>query len=447
LNLRRTALGLLVAGALGTRAPAAHANGRYPKADQLLLSRDQPGLLAVRSTFGLVLSRDAGQTWDWVCERAIGYSGIQNPTLGLFSSGTLILGLSEGLARSADSGCDWRFAEAPLGGSPIADLTVAQAAPGTALALVWDAQSVGYSSRLLRSSDDGQTFSAYGEPLDPSVLALTLDVAPSDAHRVYASGTRTVGGVRTASLFVSTDDAEHWTERAVPFDPKVEQGVYIAAVDPTSADTLYLRTNSASTSRLLVSRDAGRHFEVAYSGSLLAFALSPDGSRLYFGGEDGLHTGLASDLQFEQRGAVRLLCLAATNDTVYACSDERNGFTVGASTDGGTSFVPLLHLKTVRGPLACDGAASVASCQADWPAVRTQLGIPTPDASDAGASDAGATDASASPNASPPPHSSCAVSSRTPPPEEQSSAWGGALLAFALSRRCRSRQQRRLRSK
>jgi len=389
-------------------APGARANGRYPKADQIALAPDDTKFLAVRTTFGLLVSHDSGQNWDWICERAIGYSGVQDPTVGLLDGGTLIASLSEGIARSADRGCSWGFSDADLGGSPVIDLSVRRGARTQALALVWDAQTVGYSSRILASDDNGRSFRRYGNAIAPDVLVTTLDTAPSNAHRVYASGTRSVAGVRSALLFSSDDDGQHWLEYPVPFEPELEQGVYIAAVDPNDAGTVYLRTNSATVSRLLVSHDGGQEFDVVYSGSLLAFALSPDGKQVYFGGEDGLHGGLASDLKFERRSRMRFLCLAASVDTVYACSDEPSGFTVGASHDGGSTFEPLLHLDTVRGPLACNAA----QCESDWPLVRAQLGIPLTGESDAGtaADDAGSPGAAG--EASVPPavaHSSCAL--------------------------------------
>ena len=417
------------------------ANGRYPKADQLALAPEHSEFLAVRATFGMLVSRDSGQNWDWICERAIGYSGVQDPTLGLMEDGTLIASLSEGIARSSDRGCSWAFSDADLGGAPVIDLSVRKGAPSSALALVWDAQTIGYSSRILISSDNGRSFEPYGNPIDPSVLVTTLDAAASDPHRVYASGTRSVDGVRSGLLFTSDDDGASWSEYPVPFDPKLEQGVYIAAVDPQDADTVYLRTNSATVSRLLVSHDGGKRIDAIYSGSLLGFALSPDGKRLYFGGEDGLHSGLASDLKFEKRASLRLLCLAATADTVYACSDERSGFTVGASNDGGFTFEPLLHLKTVRGPLACNAEA----CEGDWPLVRAQLGIPQTGEADAG-DDASAEDARApgdaggpsTPPAPAPSGSSCAVGS-----SDATRVPGfGLLLAIALAGLSRSRRSR-----
>jgi hypothetical protein len=361
-------------------SPSAHANGRYPKADQLIIAPDDANFLTVRTTFGFLVSDDSGKNWDWICERAIGYSGAQDPTIGLLGGGAIIASLSEGIARSADHGCTWGFSQANLGDSPVIDLTVHQAAPSHALALVWDAQTIGYSSRILASNDGGRSFLPYGTPIDPSVLVTTIDIAPSNPERVYASGTRYVDGARAGLLFMSDDAGRHWTEYPVPLVAKLEEGVYIAAVDPKDADTLYLRTSSASVSRLLVSHDGGKQVSAIYSGSLLSFALSPDGKQLYFGGEDGLHGGSSSDTQFEKRADLRVLCLAATADTVYACSDEYSGFTVGASSDGGSTFEPLLHLKTVRGPLSC----SAAECESEWPVVSAQLGIRTPNEADAG---------------------------------------------------------------
>jgi hypothetical protein len=437
----RTASAALLVSLLLSSAREAQANGRYPKADQLVVAPDRPGFMALRTTFGFLLTTDAGLHWDWVCESAIGYSGVQDPTLGLMEHGTVIASLSEGIARSTDFGCNWGFAEADLGDSPVIDLSVRKDEPSRALALLWDAQAVSYSSRFVQSDDNGRTFVPYGSAIDASVLVSTLDAAASDPHRAYASGTRTLNGVRVGLFFASLDDGEHWTEYPVPFDPKLEQGVYIAAVDPRHADTVYLRTNSATASRLLVTHDAGQHFEVAYSGSLLAFALSPDGSRLYFGGEDGLHTGLASDLAFTQGATLRLLCLAATDSAVYACSDEHSGFTVGASSDDGLTFAPLLHLKTVDGPLACGSNDAAAACAKDWPLVSAQLGIPE------SSLDAGVPDSASLADADPPPsatkHGSCALAS-----VGASRRSGLALLlalgALCLSRRYRSRAPRRL---
>lgn len=175
----RTLAALTMAWPIALFIIHAAANGRFPQASALLVAPDAPRFLAVRSTFGLLFSRAAGDTWDWVCERAVGYSGIQDPTLGLMLGGTMIAGLDEGLARSADSGCSWDFAHPDLAGAPVVDLTVRKDLPSSALALVWDTNAGSHPARFFSSSDNGASFSPYGRPIDPSVLVLTLDVAPS----------------------------------------------------------------------------------------------------------------------------------------------------------------------------------------------------------------------------------------------------------------------------
>jgi hypothetical protein len=392
LALAATLLGLLPS------APA-RANGRFPRADQLVQVPGRPEALWLRATFGLVYSSDAGQSWDWVCERAIGFMGQEDPALGVLAGGSVFAGIDAGLSSSHDGGCSWAFDDLPRAGSgagaadaaagasrlPITDLSVRIAAPGTAVALAWEPQPVttstpGYRSRFFATSDGGQTWSVYGAGLDPSVLGLTLDVAPSDARRLYASGVRP-GAQRSASLFVSTDDGASWAERPAPFDARNEQGLYIAAVDPDDPELVYLRTSGATSSRLLVTRDAGLTFEEHFAGGpMLGFALSPDGAAIYLGGpDDGLWVGARDTLTFERRADVPVQCLLRTADALYACSsDTAGGFTVGASTDDGFTFEPRLSLSSVRGPLVCDPTSATTTttlCAGDWPATAQRLGI------------------------------------------------------------------------
>jgi len=159
-----------------------------------------------------------------------------------------------------------------------------------------------------------------------------------------------------------------------------------------------------------------------------------------------------------------VLCLATSADSIYACSDEHSGFTVGASNDGGGTFEPLLHLETVRGPLACSGS----ECQADWPLVRAQLGIPLPREPDAAADagdaaedprgdaggEASVDDAGSDGDASHTPEQATSAATRSACAVGFSRASNrpglGSLLAFAvtaLNRRRRSRSRARLPAK
>ena len=429
--MQRGRCAFLLAG-LGLLSATAHANGRFPRADQLAFVPGQPDRLWLRATFGLVVSSDAGQSWDWVCESAIGFSGQQDPALGVLEGGVLVAGLFEGLAQSDDQGCSWHFAETELPSTPIVDFTVRPGVPAAALALAWESQPAtattpGYRSRFLATDDGGQSWRPYGVGIDPAVLVLTLDVAPSDPERLYASGIR-AGAMRSAALYVSTDRAATWLEHPVPFETGSEQGLYIAAVDPNDADLVYLRTSSATSSRLLVTRDAGQSFEERYAGGpMLGFALAPDGSRVYLGGlDDGLWTADSSTLAFEQRSLLPVQCLAASTDTLYACSDGMGGFALGASRDGGASFTPRLQLEDVRGPLVCAAQSSVARCAAEWPDMARRLGAPEV---------ATSPDAGAAPAPAPAKQSSGCALSRAPTASSRACSLAAALALLTLGLR------------
>jgi photosystem II stability/assembly factor-like uncharacterized protein len=468
-GLRRAPHALALAVTLLAASTPARANGRFPRADQLVQVPGRPGALWLRATFGLLYSADAGQSWDWVCERAVGFTGQEDPALGVLPDGTVLAGLGAGLSTSRDGGCSWAFdalpsatvtgdpgaADAGDGALPlpVTDVSVRAAAPSTAVALAWEPQPVtattpGYRTRFFATSDGGASWVAYGAGLDPSVLGLTLDVAPSDPHRLYASGIRP-GQQRSAALFVSTDDGATWTERPVPFDTRSGQGLYIAAVDPNDADLVYLRTSGATSSRLLVTRDAGATFEKPFAGGpMLGFALTPDGTTIYLGGlDDGLWVGPSDTLVFERRSDLPLQCLLHTADALYACSsDLAGGFTVGASTDGGYTFSPRLFLSSVRGPLACDAASATAACASDWPTTAQRLGIDGVGGGSAnGSNGAGASGAPGSPGITPAPSatddgSGCGLSRRTRAARE---GWLGAAFAIGLAAERRRRGRRR----
>jgi photosystem II stability/assembly factor-like uncharacterized protein len=370
---------------LGTAALAlttdASANGRFPRADQLVFVPGRPDELVLRVTFGLLVSRDAGVAWDWVCEPAIGFDGIEDPAVAVLNDGVVLAGLFGGLAQSDAGTCSWRFSNTAALDLPVVDLSARRDAPNVAVALAWEAQppgqnTPGYRSRFFATNDNGASWASYGTPLDPSVLMLTLDLAPSEPRRLYASGIRS-GMARSGVLFVSVDEGLTWTEHAVPFDARSEQGLYIAAVDPLDPLLVYLRTSAANTSRLLVTRDGGTTFEEQFAGGpMLGFALSADGAEIFLGGlEDGLWVSPRGPASFLQRSTLPIQCLASRGDTLYACSNDVGGFALGASRDGGRNFEPMLRLSEVRGPLACPDGSSASVCGALWPAMSDRLGI------------------------------------------------------------------------
>jgi hypothetical protein len=374
--------------ALVSGASTAAANGRIPAANQLVASPDFPSTLLLRTTFGLLVSRDAGQKWDWICESAMQYGGAQDPSFGLTKNGTLLASTFEGLSVSSDGFCTFALQGGALRRRVFADLTVRPDDRRQVLALAsdyastTDAGAFTFASQVFLSRNDGATFDALGPTLDPTILFETVEVAESDPQRVYLSGTRTAAGVISGVLLVSRDGGQSFAERAVPLLVPEERAPFVSAVDPKNANRLYVRTAGQpdAPSRLLLSDDGGDTFREIFrtSGPMLGLALAPDGGTIYAGStKDGVHAASTQTFAFEKRAAIQVQCLTATTDALWACSNEASGFIAGRSTDGGRTFAPMLRLSGVRGPLACPVGTTTQTCEADWPRLRQDLGIET----------------------------------------------------------------------
>src|SRR5512135_3030485 len=96
----------------------AHANGRPPAAIALHFSPSSDQELCLQVTFGMLESHDAGATWHWTCEDAIGYNGVYDPDYVISSSGALFATAS-GLQVRRDA-CS--FAQTSLGATQVSQV-------------------------------------------------------------------------------------------------------------------------------------------------------------------------------------------------------------------------------------------------------------------------------------------------------------------------------------
>jgi hypothetical protein len=385
--------------------------------------------MVLRATFGILISRDHGKSWNWICESAVGYGTTEDPALTVMSGGALLASSAEGLAVSRDDGCGWSFAGGPLDKQVLIDGTVRGDG-----ALVISATPIGVDggSELRNvqvfASSDGATWAPSGPALDPTVFPTSVEVGGS---KVYVTATRGVQPSLTASLFVSTDGGA-WAEHAISVDSAAGEAAYIAAV---SGDRVFVRTSGASKSRLLVTDDGGQNFQVVYSGGpMLGFALSTDGATAYFGGpEDGFLSGSTADLHFTQRSPLPIGCLAVSGPRIYACVVQ-SAVLLAASDDNGTTFTPVLHLAELAGPLACPAN----TCDGEWPDLQTRFGIGLDAGTDAGA-DAGAPPATPTPQAK---GSGCADGGSDPSGAPLAWVFGILAGAWRLTGRSRRRWRR-----
>ncbi len=402
----------LAASSLVVAAPA-RANGRFPASNTIVFSTVNPDFLMVRATYGIMPSYDDGATWTWLCEDSLGLPPTSNedPSIALTAGNAMVVGISLGLEVSPDTGCTWSFESQPgLKGQNIKDLVLPPATPHTVLAVTstyeTDAGTADggdlYSQQVWVTTDDGATWAPQGTPIDPTVIATTIEVAATDPQRLYVSAYKDVTP-RTAWLLESTDGGMTWSEYEISaFDPNTETAIYIAAVDPQNEDLVYAR--SEGSSRLFVSTDGGHTFQVPFSlnDEMLGFALSQDGSKVYLGGANaGLFESPSSTLQFQQvmstvggsstPKSIHVQCLVTHGSDLWACSDEVSGFVAGVSQDDGMTFTAKLHLNDISGPIACAPTTTAAQCAgALYETMCANLG----GCLEAGAGDGGAPDAS-----------------------------------------------------
>ena len=370
------ALNVLGAGLLA--AAPAEANGRFPAAGQIVVDPGDPSHLLVRATYGFLTTRDGGANWDWICEQSVGYSGTLDPPVAITADGSVLAGVFDGLSVTHGDSCGWAFVGGELEKKYFVDVSTERETPAASVA--FSSNGLGnneFLTRLWESPDNAVTWTQAGVDLPADFLGLTVDVAPSDPARVYASGLAAIGaGMYVGALQRSMDRGQTWESFTVP-GSDASTGPYLAAIDPVVPERVYLRLDG-EPGKLLVSEDGGETWDEAFvgQGRLKGFALSPDGATVLVGGDkDGVWRASSATLTFEKVSEVAVDCLAWAGANVYACASEfKEGFTIGLSTDEGATFEPIHHLPCLRGPLACDPASSVGTeCPSQWPVIAATL--------------------------------------------------------------------------
>lgn len=327
--------------------------------------------LYLRATFGVLVSRDAGKTWQWLCERALGYEGTWDPPIAATRDGRLWVGLENGLVSTKD-GCTIDRVDA-LAGETIKDLTVD--AKGETVWAITGAP--GKKSYVWRSKGDAdaETFERLGG-LDATNF-MTIEVAPSNPAKVYVSG-QPYGTVR-GRLYRSDDGGK--TLRGDANELPAEGPFFIAGIDPKDANRVLVRHLHTTGSDVLLTKDGGKTFTnvLSMKSSMFGFAKSDDGKTYWAGSglaDHGIWRSTDRGEKWEKLAAHGVLCLHAAKGGLFACE---NPFVLGApaiglSKDEGKTVEAIATFADVQGPVAC-----AAACEALWPELRAQV-VARPDA-------------------------------------------------------------------
>ena len=391
--MRSRALKLLAAVLALACASAAdsawsHANGRAPQSMAVRFQPDGTETILVPVTFGLLISSDGGESFRWVCETAIGYTGMFDPDYAVDGDGALWANSDAGLRVSRDGGCSWAtVGTAELGTNPF--ISEVEIGPDGRM---WIATANMTRANDVHVSGDGVSF-------PPANLALengwwsSVRTTAADPDRIYASGLRQAEGKdpRVALLRRSIDGGATWEELPVDgFAFGQRPDLFVVGVSPTDANLVFARTALSVENRgdiLYRSTDGGATWaEVARFIDLLsAFHVRPDGQTVLAGSvracpediTDPTDAGVPTHgcLRISRDGGEtwqraaqepRLACIGERSDGVlFGCGADfpPDNFAIGRSSDGET-WEPVLRFQDTMGPLECEPGTAQEECAA-----------------------------------------------------------------------------------
>jgi hypothetical protein len=390
---------VVIAAVLGFSSGLAAANARPPQANGVFFRATHPHSIYVRTTFGLLVSKDDGCSFRWVCERAIGYGGDFDPKYAVAADGTVFATTFDGLRVSRDGGCTWTTAtaEQPAGPGKIADLWIdALEISPTGEVWVATAESAG-ANDVYSSTDNGVTFRSRGLG-SPTIWWKSVKVSRTDAKRVYLTGYQVAGrrpdgkpASPVAHLMRSSDGGTTWTElelfgaRREPLQFGATPIVLVAAIDPRHSDRLLLTSLGANGKgdRLYRSTDAGYTFaEVLATRDAIKDVLFLADGTVYVASLTGsFRSGDGGATFAPLEGSPQLQCIGqrAGGQLVGCGANWAPDFKAVATSHDRSTWTKLFRFVDLAGPLACaPGTTTFDRCAQAWPALQRQFGATGP---------------------------------------------------------------------
>lgn len=395
---------LTLAGVLAAGVSDAHANGRFPATVEVQHVPGDNQSIFLPATFGLLISSDDGASFRWICEEAVGYSGVFDPDYELEADGTIWATTFDGLRVTRDGGCTWTTISGPLEGHFVGEVEVGPDA------VVWATTSTGGEINDVYRSTDGTTFTATGL-IDGAAWWRTLRVAPSNGDVVYVSGFRPTdpsgdGAASPEALaYKSINGGTSWTPVALtgvtfgtvpqfdflavaPDDPNTAWAVSVSAVDPIG-DALYATTDGGTSWQKLI--------EVGDSIATFLVVPGTGNYTLHIGTlNDGNRVSTDSGSNWTRDDDPRMACLSLRGDgTYFSCGAnwEPDFFALARSTDA-QSWTKVVRFSELAGPVSCaPGTVQFDTCESQiWPDLVEMFGIGAADAGPGGDPDAGTTE-------------------------------------------------------
>lgn len=357
MKVRRGIEAALAALAIAAPAPA-RADGAFPAGEAVLVPADRPQEIILATNFGLVLSDDAGLTWSWSCERddnafAILYQRGPVPRRRLFA----VAGVH--VITSDDASCTWQVAGGLLAAQTVTDVFPDPTNADRVLAV----GIAGGIHAVFESADGGTTFGATLYQASGGDTINGVETARSDPRIVYVA---LMSPERSPKLARTADGGATWIVNDLTADLGMGL-VRIIAVDPVDPNRVLLRWTSVDGSEAIgVTRDGGATATkpLSISNAFTSFARMPDGALIVSGMAflgQGLGTAPAlwvshdDGATFQENRAVPgVLALGQRDGILYAAADNfADGFALGASSDEGVTWQPVVRFDQITSIMPC----------------------------------------------------------------------------------------------
>ena len=369
-------LGLGLALWMSLPTPAL-ANGRAPSMVSIH-PRQGSAELAIWSTWGLLRgSGDSG--FRWMCENALKVGGAFDPDLVFRADGALVASTFEGLLINRD-GCV--FEPTGLGAKFISQ--VAEGPDGALYAAAVERSD----GKIYKSTDGGRTFPISANPGMSNDWWESLEVAPSDASRVYLAGYRLMNGTKQQLSFRSDDGGVSFTPKPLPQAVTgLASDLEIAAISPKNANLVFARVTYAMGDdkvgdRIYRSDNGGDSWtEVLYAAAALPnVVVRRDGKVLVASVSSGSWRSDDGGVTFvAQASTLQMQCLVEREDgTLLACGQNfAPDFMAVAQSSDGATWSKVFRFAEARGPVDCAvGTLQCDTCQLLlWCGLREQFGI------------------------------------------------------------------------
>ena len=352
--MRRTAEALATIFALAAIPAAARANGAFPDSQTVLTPADRPNQIVLVTNFGLVITEDGGQTWQWSCERddnAFGQLYQQGPA----PRRRLFTAASKGLAFSDDRTCSWQIAGGVLASQAVTDFFPDPSDANRVLAI--GIANATYA--VFGSSDGGTTFGPAVYQASGGDAITGVEISRSDPNVIYLA-MNTSADTRP-KLARSTDGGAHFVETELMAD--LGAGIIrIIAVDAEDPTLVWLRWMTVDAQAIAVTRDGGATASkpLPIAGYFTSFVELPNGTLLVgamvaSGTASALYRSRDGGRNFETvPSPPKIRALSQRDGLVYAATDNfGDGYALGVSSDEGTTWRGVMSYAQIEAIVPC----------------------------------------------------------------------------------------------